>query len=349
MIQKRWIRHTALAASLLLLPAWTAGCGLFSQQTSKAIDPPQVETTDGIDGDSTGSLDSQGDVSSLTVYLQDRNGYLAPVSLPASLKTGEEPGQLALEMMVDNGSYASELPDDFRAMIPQGTQILSYETQDGIAMVNFSSPFVDYSSDDERSIVEAITWTLTAMNGVTGVELSVDGEHLTEMPVAGYPMDEDLTRAIGINIETADGVNMSNSSPVTLYFSAQTMDDDQYYVPVTRLIARSDSRALAAMEELIAGPLNKKELTSVIMPDVVVNSIDEKDGVVTIDLSDDSYEAGQKMPSEMLQAIVLSLTDNTSATSVQIEINGETNIVDTQDNSYSAPVSRPHHVNALKS
>ena len=51
----------------------------------------------------------------------------------------------------------------------------------------------------------------------------------------------------------------------------------------------------------------------------------------------------------MLQALVLSLTENTKAASVQIRLNGESNIMDDNDLSYNEPVSRPHHVNALKS
>ncbi|MDQ6418713.1 GerMN domain-containing protein [Paenibacillus sp. LHD-117] len=351
MVQKRWIRHTTLA-TVLVLPVITAGCGLFSQQTSKTIDPPpsQVEETE---GDPTGQVspDGQADGSSLTVYLQDRNGYLAPISIPVTYGENEQPGQKAMELMVEGGTYAAELPEDFRALIPQGTQILSYEydKEQRIAKVDFSEPFVSYNAADERDMVEAITWTLTAMSGVEGVELYVEGQLLTEMPEAGYPIDGQLTRSIGINIEAADGVNIANSSPVTLYFSAETLSDEQYYVPVTRLISRSDSPALAAMDELIAGPLNKKELNSVILPDVEVSSIEQKDGVVIVDLEDAAYEPGHQLPAEMLQAVVLSLTETTGDDEVQIRVNGESNLVDSDNKSYSEPVGRPHHVNALKS
>jgi germination protein M len=351
MVQKRWIRNTALTA-VLALPVLMAGCGLFSQQTSKSIDPPptQVEETE---GDPTGqaSPDGQAQGSSLTVYLQDRHGYLAPISIPLTYGENEQPGQRALELMVDGGTYASVLPEDFRALIPQGTQILSYEydAEQRVAKVDLSEPFVSYNAADERDIVEAITWTLTAMSGIEGVELSVQGEPLTEMPVAGYPIDGKLTRSIGINLEAADGVNIANSSPVTLYFSAETMNEEQYYVPVTRLISRADSPALAAMDELIAGPLDNKTLNSVILPDVEVSSIEQKDGVVIVDLEDSAYETGHQLPAEMLQAVVLSLTETTGETLVQIRINGDSELIDTNNTDYSEPAGRPHHVNALKS
>ncbi|MCU6712462.1 GerMN domain-containing protein [Paenibacillus sp. J5C_2022] len=358
MIGRRWIRHTALVA-LVVLPVLTAGCGLFSKETSQPIDPPpqdqsgsQVDMTDdaGSEQTSMGNLPSDGDVPRMTVYLQDSDGYLAPVALPYTLADGELPGQKALEMMVENGAYAAGMPEGFRAMLPQGTQILNYDVnpETKIATVDFSEPFVSYNPQDERAMLESIAWTLTASPEVKGVELYVEGERLSEMPVAGYPLDEALTRGIGINIELAEGVAYNASFPVTLYFSNQTLNEEQYYVPVTRLVARSDSALHAAMEELIEGPINKN-LTGVIIPGMEVASIEEKDGVVTVDLLDETYEDGLPIPAEMLEAVVLSLTENTDAAAVQVMINGQSGIMDDHNRSYSEPVGRNHHVNALKS
>ncbi|WP_337099580.1 GerMN domain-containing protein [Paenibacillus sp. YIM B09110] len=353
MVQKSWIRRTALTG-VLVLPILTAGCGLFSQETGKSIDPPQVEeNTNGTDNGQTGQADPQGQGTHMTVYLQDRNGYLAPVSIDTSLAANEAAGQRALEMMVEDGTYANLLPEEFRAMIPQGTQIKSFsvDKENKLALVNFTEPFASYNPQDERAIVEAITWTLTAIPGIENVELSLEGEKLSEMPMDAFPLDLALNRDIGINIEAAEGVNYMQSTPVTLYFSAKTLSDDQYYVPVTRLISNDNDMptAEAAMEQLIAGPLNKKELTSIILPEVKVTSVETKEDVVTVDLEDATYEAGQQMPSEMLQAVVLSITENTGAAQVQILINGEASVVDAQGNSYVKPVGRPNYVNALKS
>lgn len=350
MIQKRWIKG-AVISGVMVLPILTSGCGLFSQETSKSIDPPQIEVKDGVQGTETGQAALTGENAQLTVYLEDRNGYIAPIALQTTLGANEAAAQKALEMMVENGVYANQLPEDFRALIPQGTQIKSYnyDKEQKLAKVEFSEPFAGYNVQDERKIVEAITWTLTAIPGIEGVELWFEGSKLGEMPVDGFPLDEKLTREVGINIEAADGVNYAQSTPVTLYFSGQTLSDEQYYVPVTRLVARSATPAQTALEELISGPLNKKELTSVILPDVQVKNVVQEGDVVTVDLQDEAYQAGEKLPTEMLQALVLSVTEMTGAATVQITLNGESNFVDEANNSYSQPVSRPHHVNAIKS
>ena len=364
MTQYRWIRRTALAGALML-PVFMAGCGWLSQETSKEIDPPPAESgntqqdgqIDGNAGEQAQGADdgqaaaTQGDQTQLTVYLRDGNGYLTPVTLNTALEQEAQAGQRALEMMVEGGRYANLLPEDFTPVLPQGTEVLGYNLvkDQQLAIVDFSKPFTEYNAEDERKIVEAVTWTLTSLPDVKQVEIRYEGEKLNEMPVDGFPLDEPLTRAIGINLEWDDGVDYTRSTPVTLYFSSQTADAEQYFVPVTRLINRTDDTAKAALEQLIAGPLDGSDLIGVMTPDVQVNRLESKDGMVTVDLLELGYDESQKPPAEMLEAVVLSLAENTGADKVQIMLNGKTGITDTKGMSYSEPVSKPEHVNALES
>lgn len=357
MTHYRLIRRAALAG-VLALPILTTGCGLFSQPASESIDPPQNSaqnvTADANNNGQTvaqGDQTNQGDQSQMTLYLKDRNGLLAPISVMAALGTDEKPGQKALEMMVDGGKYASEIPDGFQAVLPEGTVIkgLNIVPDQKLAVVDFSKEFGNYKAEDERSIVEAITWTLTSLQDVNKVEITLEGQRLTEMPVDGLPMDDDLTRAIGINLEASDNVDYSLSTPVTIYFSALTPDDVQYFVPVTRLVNRSDNKAKTAIEQLISGPINNLPLKAVMTSDVLVKNVTKKDGIVTVELQDDSYQAGQPEPAEMMDALVLSLTEVTGLGKVQVKLNGKTDFVDTLNRKYTEPVSRMETLNAFKS
>ncbi|SDX39502.1 GerMN domain-containing protein [Paenibacillus sp. CF384] len=350
MTYNRLFRRAALAG-VLALPILTTGCGLFSQPASESIDPPQ-NSTQNVDADiNPGQTVTEGNQSQMTLYLKDRNGLLAPVTVLATLGPDEKLGQKALEMMVEGGAYESEIPDGFEAVLPKGTTVkgLSLVPDQKLAVVDFSKSFTDYNVSDERKIVEAITWTLTSLEGVQNVEIDLEGQKLSEMPQDGLPIDDQLTRAVGINLEAADNVDYSQSTPVTIYFSAVTPDNVQYYVPVTRLVTRSNNKAKTAIEQLISGPLNDLPLKAVMTPDVLVKNVTKKNDVVTVELQDDSYQQGQQEPAEMLQAVVLALTENTGMSKVQIKLNGKTDFVDTNNKSYTEPVSRPEHVNAFKS
>ncbi|RAP77829.1 GerMN domain-containing protein [Paenibacillus montanisoli] len=345
----RLFRRAALAGALAL-PILTTGCGLFTQPTSESIDPPQNSSQNVNASIDTGQTVAQGEQSQMTLYLKDHNGLLAPVSVMANLGADEKIGQKALEMMVEGSSYESEIPDGFQAVLPKGTTIkgLNLVADQKLAVVDFNQSFADYNIADERKIVEAITWTLTSLPDIQKVEIHLEGQKLAEMPQDGMPIDEQLTRAVGINLEAAENVNYSQSTPVTIYFSAVTPDNEPYYVPVTRLVNRSNNKAKTAIEQLISGPINDLPLKAVMTPDVLVKNVTKKDGIVTVELQDDSYQAGQPEPAEMLQAVVLALTENTGLSKVQIKLNGKTDFVDTENRSYTEPVSRPEFVNAFK-
>ncbi|NBD25874.1 GerMN domain-containing protein [Paenibacillus glycinis] len=351
MTHYRLFRRAALAGALAL-PILTTGCGLFSQPASESIDPPPNNTQDvstNVDQDAT-TAQGEGQ-SQMTLYLSDRNGLLAPVTVMSALGQDEKPGQKALEMMVDGSPYANELPDGFSAILPKGTAIkqLNIVPDQKLAIVDFSKEFANYDAADERKIVEAVTWTLTSLQDVQNVKIWMEGKELAVMPVDAMPVDEPLTRAVGINLEAANGIDYSTSAQVTLYFSALSPDNEPYYVPVTRLVNRSNNRAKTAIEQLISGPIGNQPLNSVITPDVIVKNVTKAKDVVTVELQDDAYQAGQPEPAEMLKAIVLSLTENTGLGKVQIKLNGKSDFVDTDNQSYAEPVSRPVHVNALKS
>ncbi|CAH1204107.1 Spore germination protein GerM [Paenibacillus plantiphilus] len=346
----RLLRRTALAG-VLALPILTTGCGLFSQEASQPIDPPQGNTGNAVSWEDNGNAVQPGEGTQLTVYYKDRNGKLAPVTVLAALGSEEKAGQKALEMMVEGGPLANEIPEGFQAVLPQGTQVIGYNVvaDQKLAIVDFSQSFTDYNAMDERSIVEAVTWTLTGMHNIEKVKIWVDGQELLEMPVDGLPLDEPLTRAVGINLEAQEGINYSQSTPVTLYFSAVTPNDETYYVPITRLINRTDNRAKAAIEQLISGPVGSNELEAVMTPDVIVKNVTKKNDIATVELEYSGYEEGQQAPAEMMQALVLAMTENTGLAKVQIKINGKSNVKDTNNQSYSEPVSRPQHMNAFKS
>ena len=107
------------------------------------------------------------------------------------------------------------LPNGFRAVIPEDTQ-LSLKIDEGVAIVDFSKEFKNYQKEDELKILQAITWTLTQFDSVEKVQLSMNGEELKEMPVNGTPISEGLSRTSGINIDTSDVADITNTKAITV-------------------------------------------------------------------------------------------------------------------------------------
>lgn len=349
MIRIDWLRRIAMVSLIALLPV-TAGCGLFKSSESGQIDPPQgeIEETAAMNENADGiAVDSQQKNAQVTLYFKDKAGYVAPISM--NIPYAVDIATQALPYMVEGGPGEDMLPEGFTSLLPKGTEIkgINILPDEKLAVVDFSKEFTDYNPQDERKILEALTWTLTGFPTIDQVQIWVDGKVLKEMPVDGTPLDEPLSRAMGINIERAEGVDLGQSTPVTLYFAGQTDRDFEYFVPITRMIQRTDDVARAALAELVKGPNQPDKLGQTVSSAVEVLNVKKSEDLVTVNFNDKILDADQLLPAEALQSVVLSLADTTGESKVQIMVNGSVKVNSTDHQNYSAPVVRPAHINPL--
>lgn len=342
MKQKRWVQGVLVVGTVALL---AAGCSIPGLTENKqSIDAPPSNSQEAKLGEqdlTAGKTDGKN--VQVTVYAKDPKGMVVPVTL--NVPETKQVAKSALEYMVDGGPSASLLPKGFTAILPKGTEIKPLDVnEEKLATVDFNKAFTGYDAKDERKIMEAVTWTLTGFPSIKQVKIRVEGKDLSEMPAAKTPMDEPLSRAMGINLEKAESVDYTYSQPVTLYFTGQTDAQYKYYVPVTRLVKRSEDVAKTVVEELKKGPDAQKGLTPVLSEHTKVEEAKQsEEGLVTVNFSGELLDKDKKVPEDTLQSLVLSLTENMGASKVQIKVNG-----DAQVSSKGKPVSRPSHVNPVK-
>jgi germination protein M len=349
----RWIRLTAAAGAIAIV---TSGCSLLkSNEANTQIDPPRdgtaVHTTVTPSGTVLNSATAVHE-QRLTLYLKDPQGYVAPVTI--GIPKSEDVAKKTLEYMVAGGPGEALMPVGFSGLLPEGTKILGVNiiASKKLAVVDFSKEFAKYDEQDERKIMEAVTWALTSFPTVDGVQMWVNGTLLKEMPVGKTPMDESMTRAMGINMEYENGTDFGATTPVTMYFLSRADGDYQYYVPVTRLVKRTDDRALAAMKHLIMGPDQnvKAALQPTIPSSAVVLDVKLSDdkSTVSVNFNENLLGPDQKALTETIQSVILSLTENTGASKVQIMVNGKAQVSGTDNQNYSKPVNRPTHLNPVE-
>jgi germination protein M len=253
----------------------------------------------------------------------------------------------AIAWMTVNEQQADQLPPGFTAVLPQGTKVNSVTENKGTISIDFAAPFPEIIPSRERKVLEALVWTLTELPGINKVRLSVAGKTLQSFASSGLPNDQVFTRGVGINIETAQGVQINRSMAVTLYFSSQSADGEGYFVPVTRLINRQPDPAKAALEQLILGPQNSKVLNPVLTSDMTIEKLSQMADTVNVSLQDAGWMPKSPVPSEMMEALVLTLTEATGAPQVRVVMNGDDSLVDSDDRSYDHPVTRPTSINSL--
>jgi len=350
MSQLRHWRRRALAA-LAAAPLVLSGCGWWgADETGGQIDPPAVDyeldAGFGTEWDSleTAAMPAQGEEAPVTLYFEDGDGHVVPLSVRIPFEPGI--ARKVLSWMVEGGPMDGRLPEGFSALLPRGTEVLGMDiSPDGLAVVDFSPAFADYDPEDERKILEAVTWALTGFDSIQAVQIWVNGFPLKEMPKNGTPLDEPLTRAMGINVEPDPGVHPSLAMPVTLYFQEQS-GDLLYYVPVTRLIRHTDDAPMAVLRELAEGPAPDSALHPVLPAGTEVLNVDVHDDTVLVNfgpglLDDDLYP----VTGEALEAVVLSLAEQTGKPKVQIMVDGKAGVTVGEERLFAKPAQKPAQIN----
>jgi germination protein M len=334
-----WLSFIVMMAIILV------GCS-GGREEALQIDPPPVQTdVEIIEAEPV--MAAEETHFRATLFVEDADGYVAPLSVKLPNDTVNY-AQKTLEYMVRGGPGDALLPSGFRAILPEGTKVVSMDIDPSTrtATIDFNKAFTSYPVEDERKILEAITWAMTNFPTVDYVQLWVQGEWLKEMPMASLPLDGALSRKFGINLEMAQGVDYSRATPVTLYFQNQTSDSFTYYVPVTRLIPWTEDVATATIAELVKGPMDPSKLESVFLPGLKVNEVSMKDDKVWINFNGDTLTSEGKLPGEGLQAVILSIADSTAISAVQMMVDGTKQALGTDNQNYGAqPVVRPTVLN----
>ncbi|WP_091022773.1 MULTISPECIES: GerMN domain-containing protein [Bacillaceae] len=346
MVMKKRLLVTAAAVCGI---ATMSGCSLLPTKSSTDIDPPKtvVYKSD----QPSKEVAKKEETVKRELYLIDRNGYVVPQTfqLPKSTSLAKQ----ALEYLVKDGPVTDELPNGFQAVLPPNTEVLGVQTQkDGTIIADFSPEFKQYRAEDELKVFQAVTWTLTQFDNVTKVKIRVNGKELASMPINKAQIGDGLTRDDGINFDKGDIVDIMNSRPVTLYYVSQGEMGDTYYVPVTTRISNAQTDSYSAIvNELVKGPSEYSNLVSDFGTDTkLVSQPVFKGGKLVLNFNDGIYGniAKNMINNDVLQPLVLSLTEQKGVKSIEIQINGKLTALDQQGKPLSQPVSRPKDVNTKK-
>ncbi|APH04182.1 GerMN domain-containing protein [Bacillus weihaiensis] len=346
------IAVTVIASSVLL-----SGCGLFdAEKAAKEIDPPQDVTIqeDGTQMEGEGAVeDVKGEEAETTVtsqlFLLDKNGFVVPYTM--NLPKTDSVAKQSLEYLVEGGPISNVLPNGFKAVLPQDTEVLGVNIkEDGTAVADFSKEFNNYKKEDEAKILQAITWTLTQFESVKKVKIWVNGHEQTEMPVNSTPIQDGVSRENGINHDSSDVVDITDTHPLTVYYLAET-DGQQYYVPVTKRISNEETDPIvSAVNELVKGPSPSLGLMSDFQDEVTLLSAPQyADGKVTLDFNESIYgsfdEENKVISSQVLHSLVLTLTEQPGVESVAVTVNGQADLLNENGEKLTEPVTRPSKVN----
>lgn len=163
---------------------------------------------------------------------------------------------------------------NFYPLIPKGTKLNDVKVEKDAVYLDFSSEILGVNKYIEEEMIEAIVYSVTEINGINSVYITVDSKELKKLPNSLKELNYPLTRKYGIN-KKYNIDSFENIDTTTVYFS-KSNDDDIYYVPVTYVTNTSSEKIDIIIEELKSSINSQDNLNSFVsnMVEVVDYNID---------------------------------------------------------------------------
>jgi len=179
-----------------------------------------------------------------SVYLLDKDGYVSKLSTILSDENKKELINNKLEILRDGDAKLK----DFNPLIPKDAKIKNIVIEGDLVEIDFSNEILSIDEMLEEKMIEAIIYSITEIDGITKINLKVDGKPLNELPNSKKQLSYPLTREFGINKEY-DITKTTNISKTTVYFVKEN-NEDYYYVPVTKVSNTNSEKIDIIISEL---------------------------------------------------------------------------------------------------
>ena len=257
------------------------------------------------------------------IFLMDSNNYLAMTNIIINKDNTEEIAKELITALIEGESMEDKIPSGFKAIIPNDTKILEINYKDGLIKINFSKDLLDTNKDMEMKIIESIVYTLTSIKDVDKIMILIEGEILTKLPQSNIILPSTLDRNFGINKEY-DIDNTKNIQQTTIYY-INKYNNEEYYVPVTKVNNDSRDKIEIIIDELSSKNLYKTNLMSYLNSETKILSVNENEDKLTIDFNNYIFDNidTKNILEEVIYTICLSINDNYNVNEVIFTVNNE--------------------------
>ena len=206
--------------------------------------------------------------------------------------------------------------------VPQDVEFLSVALVNNIAIIDVSDAYYAMKSTAEVICRSSIVWTLTSLDFVEGVEITVEGKSLST------PTGEKIgpmNRSNVIIDGEAIAAETTEYAILTLYFSNADGTDLAVEERVVEVNA-NQTREKTILEQLIAGPVEKDCVGTIPAETKIRDVTTTNDGTCYVNLSEDfvlKHSGGERAELLTVYSIVNSLCELDHVDKVQFLIEGK--------------------------
>ena len=257
------------------------------------------------------------------VYLLDEDNYVSRVISYYEESDIEALIREKIKILINGDKSLGK----FYSLIPKNTILKDVKVEKDSVYLNFNKEFLSVNKYLEESMIEAIVFSLTEINGINNVYINVDSKKLTKLPNSGREIPYPLTRSFGINKKY--DLNRLNELDKTIVYFVKTCDEVEYYVPVTKVSNTSGSKIDIIIEELKSTVNAQENLNSYVSSNIELVDSEITDEKVNLIFNDFIFsDASSKVILEEVKYVVSqSVFENINVKEVIFSTKEHNNIV----------------------
>lgn len=254
-----------------------------------------------------------------SIYLLDENNYLVKMKILLDSKDLQENIKTIVSYLTESNSL--KYTDSLKPVIPAKTKLKNITIEDKKVTLDFSKEFKNISKELEKREVESLVYSLTELKDIEEVEIKVAGQLYDTYPNSREKITYPLKRDFGIN-KTYQFTKTNDISKTVIYY-LEDINDNSYYVPVTKYKNDSRDKIDIIVEELTTGYIYEPNLMSIVREDLTLldKSIDDK--VMTLNFNDALFDTTGKIKEEVLYTIGYSIFDNYDVNVISYQVDNK--------------------------
>lgn len=269
--------------------------------------------------DSEMEVEYTSNATNREVYLMSDNHYLVKTSIFIDSEKVEEQVKVIFSYLKKGSGV--KLPTGLSGMIPENTNLLDVNVSGSLVSINFSKELLD-SQDalSEERMIEAIVYSLTALESIDKVTIQVEGNILENLPKSGKVLDKELTRDFGIN-KVYDITNRNGIQKVTIYY-LDRISNNNYYVPVTKYLNDDREKIKIIIDNLASSYIHDVNLMSYLSSKTTILDYTLADDVFFLNLNSEVL-GGDSILEEVEYTLKYSIFDNYDVEKIMLQVEGE--------------------------
>lgn len=253
------------------------------------------------------------------IYLLNDKGLLIQTKVLLDGATQEEKIKKLIINLTEGGS--NSFSDGLEKVIPRGTSVNNVIIGNKYVTIDFSKEILKVSEEKEKAMITSIVYSVMDLDDYLGVSILVEGKSLEEYPNSKEKINKILDKSIGIN-KSFNITSLNNINKVVIYY-LENINDNLYYVPVTKYVNDDREKVNIIVEELATSYIYESNLMSFLNSNVSLLGYEEKNDIMFLNFNDYLFDGNDKVLEEVLYSIAYSVFDNYDVSMVSFEVNGE--------------------------